>query len=148
MALKDLLALADDKLHDVFSRKPHDPQKARNAFIKRIDTNQSHLASATPTKGRKMFTIKNGVAQITLPFEIAGKSVFHVPSERAADWFNHLKDSVTKGELDKELENSAQPGRTSTAPAVTRKRREMSPEAKAAMVAKRKATMAANAAKK
>lgn len=141
MALKDLLALADDKLHDLFERKPHDPTKARAAFVKRIDTNKNHLASATPTKGRKMFRIANGVARIELPFSISGKSVFHVPSERAADWFDHLKDSVSRGELDKELEaGDTAPAAGSTS---TRKKREMTPEATAAMVAKRRATLEA-----
>ena len=132
MALKDLLALADDKLHEVFSRKPHDPAKARNAFIKRIDTTENQFKSATPVRGRKIFKIANGVVQVTLPFEIAGKSTFHVPSERFSDWLGHLRDSVSKGELDKELET---PPATSTAPKVGtradagRKRGPLSPEA-------------------
>jgi hypothetical protein len=140
MALKDLLALADDKLHELWAKKPHDPSKARNAFIKRIDAAHNQLASATPVKGRKMFLIKNGVAQVTLPFEIAGKSVFHVPSERVKDWFDHLKDSVTKGELDKELEGG-QPPRTGKAPKAPGTKAGWSPERRAkfeASVAARK----------
>ncbi|MDG2532045.1 hypothetical protein P6144_00145 [Sphingomonas sp. HITSZ_GF] len=117
MALKDLLELADDKLHELWAKKPYDYEKERKAMIRRVDKARDQHLSATPTKGKKIFTVKNGVAQVTLPFSIAGKSTFHVPSERFVEWLDHLKDSLTKGELDKELEaRDTQPGRTSTAP--------------------------------
>lgn len=138
MALKDLLALADDKLHEIFERKPYNADRERKAMIKRIDKARDQHQSATPTKGKKIFKVQNGVAQITLPFEIAGKSTFHVPSERFIEWLDHLKDSVTKGELDKELEaNSGHPGRTSTAPKVSKGRAGWSPERRAAFEAKK-----------
>lgn len=125
MSIQSLLALADDKLHEVFSRKPHDPTKARNAFLKRIETTHSQFASATPVKGRKLFVIKNGVVKVTLPFEIAGKSEFLVPSERFTDWLGHLKDSVTKGELDDALKSE---GTSTTAAKVRKPRGPLSPE--------------------
>lgn len=107
MALKDLLSLADDKLAEVFAKKPHDPAKARTPILKGIDRTKNQHASATPVRGKKWFKVANGVVQVTLPFEIAGKSTFHLPSERFVEWLDHLKDSVTKGELDKEIEAGA-----------------------------------------
>ncbi len=36
MALKDFIALADDKLHEVFVKKAYDPQRDRAAMVKRL----------------------------------------------------------------------------------------------------------------
>ena len=107
MALKDFLSLADDKLHEVFAKKDYDPAKDRAAMIKRLDTAHTQFQSATPIKGRKMFKIANGVVELTLPFEIGGKSVFHLPTERFADAIQHLKDAVGQGEADGHLKSGA-----------------------------------------
>ncbi len=103
MALKDFMALADDKLHDIFSKKPHDSAKARAAMLKRLDKTHEQFTATEPVKGRKMFRIQNGIVEFTLPFEVSGKSAWLIPSERFADAITHLKDSITKGELDDAL---------------------------------------------
>lgn len=103
MALKDFVSLADDKLHEVFSQKPHDAAKAREAMVKRLDKAYEQFQATEPVRGRKLFKIQNGVVELTLPFEVAGKNVFHLPSERFVDALKHLKTSITKGELDDEL---------------------------------------------
>lgn len=138
MSLKSMLALADDKLHEVFHRKPHDPEKARKPIIKGIDRTNDQFASATPVKGRKWFKVANGVVEFTPPFVIGGKTTHYIPSERFKEFLGHLKTSVTGGELDKEIEAGAPSGGGTR---VTRgKRGPLSPEALAA----RRAKMAAN----
>jgi len=107
MALKDLLALADDKLHEVFSSKPHDPSKARAPILKGIDRTAKQFAQTEPVRGRKWFKVANSVVELTLPFSISGKSTFYIPSERFPDFLEKLKSSVEAGELDKEIEAGA-----------------------------------------
>ena len=121
MALKDFLSLADDKLHEVFAKKEHDPRKDRAAMIKRLDTAHGQFQSETPVKGRKMFRLANGVVELTLPFEIGGKSVFHIPTERFSDAIQHLKDAVGKGEADEHLKSGAATGGGVAAPRAPRK---------------------------
>ena len=150
MSLKDLLAISDDKLHEIFEQKAIDPKKAREAFAKRIDKTAEQFASATPLKGRKMFVIKNGIVKVTLPFAIEGKNEFLIPSERFKEWLGHLRDSVTKGELDDAMKTEA----TSTTnklgiptPKVRKVRGPLSPEKLAARRAKVAAREAAAAKK-
>ena len=110
MALKDFLSLADDKLHEVFAKKAYDPQKDRERMVKRLDTANNQFQSATPTKGQKIWKIANGVVELTLPFFIGGKSVFHLPSERFSDAIKHLKEAVLAGDADEHLKAGAQSG--------------------------------------
>lgn len=147
MALNDFIKLADDKLHEVFSRKPHDPSKARNAAIKRLDTTHNQFIATEPARGRKMFKIQNGVVELTLPWAVGGKSVFHIPSERFADAISHLKESISKGELDKELETANSSNQPATARSgQPRKKREWSHEQRDAFAASIKARQAAKQA--
>lgn len=124
MALKDFIALADDKLHEVFAKKAYDPRRERAAMVKRLDTAHAQFTADAPTRGRKMWKVNNGVVELTLPFAIGGKSVFHMPSERFADAIQHLKDAIGKGEADTELEAHA--GRGGDAAAAPRASRETS----------------------
>ena len=126
MALKDFVALADDKLHEVFSRKPHDATKSREAMVKRLDKASEQFQATEPVRGRKLFKIQNSVVELTLPFEIDGKSTFHIPSERFADALTHLKESVTKGELDNELKKGADQSYSGTTAAAVKAPRNQS----------------------
>ena len=114
MALKDFIALADDKLHELFARKAYDPQRDRAALIKRLDGAHSQFTATEPTRGRKMWRVANGVVELTLPFAIGGQSVFHLPTERFADAIEHLKHAVGAGEADGELQAHSE-SRTGTA---------------------------------
>lgn len=108
MSLKTLLALADDKLADLFNRKPHDPTKARKKALQGIDKTHAQFHATEPQKGRKWFTHKNEVVKFHPPFPIAGKSEHFVPSERFPDYLTHLRGAVEAGELDDAL-NEAPP---------------------------------------
>ncbi|EIZ78261.1 hypothetical protein WSK_3143 [Novosphingobium sp. Rr 2-17] len=107
MSLKDLLSLADDKLHEVFSRKPHDPSKARKPIIKGIERTRDQFLATEPAKGRKWFKVSNNVVELTLPFAIDGKNTFYVPGERAVEFLDKLKATVESGDLDKDIEAGA-----------------------------------------
>lgn len=145
MSLKDLLSLADDKLHDVFNRKAPDLTKLRKAVLKGIETTERQFASVTPVRGRKWFKVNNEVVEFNLPFGIQGKSKFYVPAERFGDFLTKLKSTVTGGELDKEIAAGKTDAPAASAPKV-RKRAPQSPEVVANRVAKAAATRAAKKA--
>lgn len=119
MALQDFIALADDKLHELFSRKAYDPQRDRAAMVKRLDNAHAQFTATEPTRGRKMWRLNNGVVELTLPFAIGGKSVFHIPTERFADAIEHLKHAIGKGEADAELKAHAE-GASGVGPAAAK----------------------------
>lgn len=110
MALKDFLSLHSDDLRETFARKEYDPTRDRAALVKRLDNADNAFKSATPTKGKKMFRIANGVVELTLPFAIGGRSTYHIPSERFSDAIQHLKDAVTGGEADDDLKKARESG--------------------------------------
>lgn len=137
MALKDLLSFADDKLHEVFNRKPFDPAKHRKALIKRLDTAKSQYASTEPTKGKKLFVVGNeGVVKFNSPVAIGGKTELYFEAGKFAPFIEKLTEAVGLGEFDDQLEmNDNKPGATSTAP--KRQRAGWSAERRAAHEAKK-----------
>lgn len=122
MALKDILALVDDKLADVFHSTKPDPAKLRAPAIKRLDTAKTQFLATEPQRGRKIWRAKNNVVEVALPFALNGEATVYVPSERFPDFVDKLKAAVEAGELDAELVTAAEGGE---APAATsgRKRR-------------------------
>lgn len=139
MSLKDLLALADDSLAELFNRKAHDPAKARLAIIKGIDRTRNQFESPTPLKGRKWFRVKNDVVRFEPPFAIGSDRVHHIPSERFGEYLTKLRSVVESGDLDHVL-SSKEPKATNP----NRVKRSWSPE----QFAKFKATRDANRANK
>lgn len=141
MALTDILKLADDKLAETFAKRAVDPAKARKPILKMIDNAINQFASATPVKGRKMWKEANGVVEFTPPFQIGGKDMLYIPSERFGDVLKTLRASVEAGEADDAIKARAEAG---AAPAATgakrsdagKKRGPLSPEALAARRAK------------
>ena len=106
MSIKDLLSLADDKLHEVFSKKPHDPVKAREKVLAGIDRTKSQFGQTEPVKGRKWFRVNNNVVELTLPLEVGGKRTLYIPGERFDEFLTKFRASVHAGDLDKEIEAS------------------------------------------
>lgn len=103
MSLAAFTKLTDEKLKATYDEVNLDATKARAALVKRLDTALDQIRSATPTRGRKMWSINNGVVALTLPFHVGGKNVFHLPSERAVDAIEHLKAAIGAGEADDEI---------------------------------------------
>jgi len=136
MSLKDVLSLADDKLRETFHLKPHDPTKARKPHLRWLEKRKAAWADIGNKKDR-FIKISNNVVEFHLPFEIAGKDVLYVPSERFADVLEKLHIAVNSGEADEAIaalnKGARTPGRA------TGKRGPLSPE----KLAERRAKMAA-----
>ncbi len=129
MALKDLLAMVDDKLAEVFDRKAYDPSKDRDRFAKRIDATKTKFLQTEPARGQKDFTVANGVVRYepTLrgnPVVIGGRMVFHIDSGKFVAFLDGLKSSVEGGELDDAIEAAATDDAAPAAPKAARKPRE------------------------
>lgn len=107
MALKDFLALADDKLADTYHKAAFNVEQARDSLVKKLDKAVEQFTATEPTKGRKMWSVNRNVVELTLPFHVGGKNVVYIPSERFADAVKALQDSINKGEVDKEIEAGA-----------------------------------------
>jgi hypothetical protein len=109
MALKDIFTLFDDTLADVFAKKAYDPTKDREKLIKRLEAQKAKFLATEPAKGRKDFSIANGVVEFrpTLanghPLVLNGKEANYVPSERFADVLDYLIDEVKSGQVDDQL---------------------------------------------
>lgn len=129
MALKDLLALVDDKLSDLFEKVAYDGSKDRAKFAKRIDATKEKFLQTEPARGAKDFSVANGVVRYapTLsgnPISIGGKTTLHVPSERFSDFLDKLKSAVEAGELDDVIEAAATGEGTAKAQRAPRAKRE------------------------
>lgn len=112
MALKDLLALVDDKLSNLFEKVAYDGSKDRAKFVKRIDSTKEKFLATEPARGAKDFSVANGVVRYAPtisgnPVAIGGKTTLHVPSERFADFLDKLRAAVEAGELDDVIEAAA-----------------------------------------
>ncbi|WP_298808750.1 hypothetical protein [uncultured Sphingomonas sp.] len=122
MSLKDLLALADDKLADVFNTKGYDPTKDRAKHVKAIDSDIASYGNPEPTRGRKAWKASNNVVEYTSRFPISGKTTHYVPSERFGDFLSKLKNLVETGSFDSDFEAAAKGD--ATAAKTPRKKRE------------------------
>ncbi len=108
MGISDLLAMADDKLHELFQSKPHDPTRARDKVVKQIDRTKVQFGDKS-SKGKKWFRHANGVVELTLPFAIDGKQTFYLHTNKFEAFLDGLKSEVTSGSLDKEINEPVEP---------------------------------------
>ncbi len=102
MALKDLIALGDAKLADVFKTPVYDAAKDRAKALDRLAKAEQHYKDGGKGKGIKYVRIANNVAHFNLGFEVPGFAPF-VPAERGKDVFPVLREAINSGELDKQL---------------------------------------------
>jgi hypothetical protein len=113
MALKDLLALVDVKLKDVFHKVTYDPTKDRARMVKRIDDTKGKFLAVERPRGKVDFDARNGVVEYrpTLPgggpLLIEKSDVSYVPAERFSDFLDILRAEVSEGRMDKEIEAAA-----------------------------------------
>lgn len=120
MALKDVLALIDSSLADVFKTVAYTPDRDRKKFADRIDATKAKFLATEPPRGKKDFSVANNVVEYrpTLnggAVKIGGKDVSYVPAERFDDFLTGLKAAVLAGELDKELEAAGKGDAATTA---------------------------------
>ena len=110
MALKDLLALADKKLHDVFHTKAYDPGNDRERTVLRIEDQRAKFLATEPARGKKDFVVQNNVVQYcpVVPragaLSVGGDTTLYIPSERFVDFLDTLKTEIANGNLDRDLE--------------------------------------------
>lgn len=116
-SLKELLALTSDKIASTFHEKPYDPSKDRKALQKRLQKAHDQYTSATPAKGRKLFTVNHkGEIELKLPFEVGGKDTFYFDEGgKFTQFLAHMSQLVGLGEFDEHLKDQRPPA-TSTAP--------------------------------
>lgn len=113
MALKDLFALVDDKLKDVFHKVSYDPARDRDALTKRIDATKEKFLATEPPRGRKDFSVKNNVVEYRPtvggnPLVLEGREASYIPAERFAQFLDLLRAEVSEGRLDKEITAAAE----------------------------------------
>lgn len=113
MALKDMFALIDDKLADVFHTRKPDPAALRAPVLKAIARTRTQFAQTEPVRGPKWFKVANDVVAFspTLrgghPLPINGQTTVFVASERFPELLDHFEEAVSAGEFDDQL---ADPG--------------------------------------
>lgn len=115
MALKDKLASFIDNtgLAEVFTRTPHDPEKARKPLLDGIARTRAQFAErqTKASKGpHKWWQLRNGVVALTVKvqgdtFDINGVATNHMPEERFEEFLNAFEKAVKAGEFDEELKN-------------------------------------------
>lgn len=121
MSIKDLLALADDKLKDVFSKVEYDPAKDRARHAAAIDKDAASFTNGA-TRGKRQWKAGNNVVEYTSRFPIQGKTTHYIPSNMFSDFLSKLKALVSDGTFDKDFE-AAQAGdaeKTTRAPRAKR----------------------------
>lgn len=119
MALKDILALVDDKLADIFKTVAYTPDRDREKFAARIDATKTKFLATEPARGKKDYSVANNVVEYRpslggAPVKIGGKDVIYIPAERFVHFLDGLKAVVAAGELDKELEAASKDAPAST----------------------------------
>lgn len=103
MALKDALALVDDKLQADFERKRPNVESIRTRVIKTLDKAKEQFASTEPTRGRKIWRENNGIVEFAPAFKVGGKSTLYLPAERFGGFLAKLRSAVEAGELDADI---------------------------------------------
>lgn len=144
MALKDFLALVDDKLHETFSFTAPNPEKARKPFLRQIEKAKKGFQEGKQPRGEnKWWAANNNVVVFTpnldgKPVLIGGKDKMAIPSERFVNALDNLVTATNAGELD-----DAIAGDGSAAGAIVKARGKRGPLSEASLAARR-AKVAAN----
>ena len=147
MALGDLIGIIDNRLRDVFERKPADPGRARRPLLKGIERTLAQF-EAGRSGPHQWWKVKNGVVALTVKvngdtFDINGVATNHMPEDRFAEFLAKMRDAVNAGAFDAELANK---GNGDAEVHIPRKAT-ISPEAAKARGAKAAETRRANRAK-
>lgn len=106
MAL-DFLKLHDAGLERRYSSRPKkDPTPSRRQkVIAGIDNALKQLAGKDDNPKRGWYSTRGGVARVSVrlgnrPLTLQGSDRFHVPAERATDFYKQARASAEKGEMD------------------------------------------------
>jgi len=114
MALKDkLFGLIDNSLLSAFNKKPEkpvDPSKARKPLLAGIEKTKKQFEEGRTKVPHRWWTVNNGVVAFEAKvggatFEINGKPINYIPSERFPEFLASMKAAVDAGEFDGEIAN-------------------------------------------
>lgn len=113
MAIKDMLALIDDKLQSVFHKPVYDPTKARKPLLAGIDKTVSQFQEGKTKVPHRWWSVSNDVVEFAPKvagsvMQINGKDTSYIPAERFLDFLKAFRAAVETGEFDSELENHGQ----------------------------------------
>lgn len=111
--MADWKTLSDPKLKSDFEKVGPNPLtalKAREKFVKSLETAKAQFASPTPTKGFKTWKVNNGVVEFKPSvgrnaIQLGGASTHYIPEERFGSFVDAVIASVKAGELDQEIQN-------------------------------------------
>jgi len=148
MALRDFIALIDEKLHDVFVATAPDPSKARKPVLKAIERAKAQFEAGKQPRGdSKWWSANNNVVHFTpnidgKPLDF-GKRFNTIPAERFVQALDHLRDAVEKGELDEMITSEGSTRAKPVSATAGKKRAGWSDERKAKFAATQAAKKAA-----
>lgn len=109
MALKDMIALVDDKLADVFHTRKPDAAKLRSPVLKAIQRTRSQFSQGGVVRGPKWFKSSNGVVAFTptlrggYSLQVNGQAMVFIASDRFSEFLDHMDAAVQAGEFDDQL---------------------------------------------
>lgn len=109
MALKDMIALVDDKLADVFHTRKPDAAKLRAPVLKAIERTRSQFSQGDVVRGPKWFKSANGVVAFTPtlrgghPLQVNGQTTVFIAADRFPEFLDHMQAAVQAGEFDGQL---------------------------------------------
>ena len=152
MALKDLIALIDNKLAETFHRPAYDAEAARKPLLRGIDNARRQFESGQTKAPNRWWKAANNVVALTVKLggdtlDINGASTNHIPQEHFVTFLDKFKEAVTAGEFDEELKSHGK-GDAKVAVGPAKRRSGISPEAAKARGEAAARTRAANKAAK
>lgn len=109
MALKNMIALVDDKLADIFHTRKPDAAKIRSPVLKAIKRTLSQFSEGRVVGGPKWFKVSNGVVAFTPTLrgghslQVDSQATVFIASDRFPEFLDHMQAAVQAGEFDDQL---------------------------------------------
>lgn len=109
MALKDMIALVDDKLADVFHTRKPDPVKLQSPVLKAIERTRSQFSQGGVVRGPKWFKLSNGVVAFTPTLrgghslQVNGQATVFIASDHFPEFLDHMYAAVQAGDFNDQL---------------------------------------------
>lgn len=129
MALKDMLALVDDKLKEVFSTPAYDEVAARKPVLAGIAKAKEQFEAGKTKVPHRWWSAANNVVLFKPRLGgnallINGKEESAIPAERFPAFLDHFTAAVNAGEFDEEIKNHGKGTAKVTTPRAPRAKRE------------------------
>ncbi len=111
-----MLGLINNDLKEAFSRKPFDAAAGRQRLLDGIERTREQFARDQPVRGRKWFTVNNGIVAFSPTqgnsgaLTINGVTTNFIAAEAFGQFLDNMRVAVEAGEFDAELERVAKHG--------------------------------------